>query len=1043
MVFQRVANPVLQQYNIRHLSTDKEGKLWLSTDNGLLCYDGNDVKVFKHDNNDPSSIRSNNILKSCSDSKGNVYFIDDVYPGNLGVINGKTGRSAVLQIALNGEHTRMMATPFPYSDVLIDDENESLWIACYYIGFQHYNLKTARTDNYYLHDEYSGKNSVYTIRKSVSDKNLLWLGTEDGIYSFNKNTKQLKRNFRCANPADSSVGDLHVTNIGVYNRDSIWFSIPGKGIGCYDTKTGYYKIFPLSKSQLENTNDISTIQIQRKSNNELFVATKHSLPAVFNTSTHEYNFSSFTSQDLPSVLLNYFLLDSANNFWCVLYNKLFQAHSAKNKFETTRLNTKGDNTGFDNAFKTIIWDEKHKVYYAAFEKGTTVFVLDTNFKIAGTIPVVCAKNKNDTSRFPEIYDLALDKKGRLWLSANTLCIYDRNSQKIVRAEEIYPLLAFKNHFQNLVIRGNYMYLQPLDFRSRAIYRIDLNSVAADSIVLPDEIAKDKNYEDQPVKLLNYLSIDKAGRNAYFGYSKYSFLGYTDCLVQLNLRSKKARRVTFIEGVEHNELSNLFNYALDDSNRIWVEMQDGIKIFDPDDLHLVTNIEPEAERFSARLLNLEGSGIMCRLFSQGIMLYNYRNNSRIHLTLNDGLASYMNSTITYSNKTLFTGASNYFQYIPLTSVTGKENTIRKCYLSSIQLFNQTLQTDTLPENLRVLEMTHDKNFITLTFSSIEFERPERLEYRYKMDGIDKDWVYVNHLNRTISYNDLEPGHYVFHASVRNADRSWSTEGVNLAVSIIPAWWQTDLFKILSVLATVALAYFLVRWRIRAVRKQEQLKVSYEKELLELEAKALRAQMNPHFIFNCMNSIKSLIQKGEQEKSILYLTTFSKLIRTVFQNSDKREITLYDEIETCRLYTELESMRFGKKFSHEFNIDDKLDLKSIMVPALILQPFIENAIWHGIMSKEDGGFVSVTVNQTDHTILCIIDDNGIGREISQKNKFLSSDASHESKGEHLTQARLDLDNLLNQRNASVRIIDKKDSSARSSGTTVILAFKEDQT
>src|SRR6185369_4454367 len=106
---------------------------------------------------------------------------------------------------------------------------------------------------------------------------------------------------------------------------------------------------------------------------------------------------------------------------------------------------------------------------------------------------------------------------------------------------------------------------------------------------------------------------------------------------------------------------------------------------------------------------------------------------------------------------------------------------------------------------------------------------------------------------------------------------------------------------------------------------------------LEAKALRAQMNPHFIFNCMNSIKSLIQKNEHEKAINYLTTFSKLIRTVFQNSDKREITLYDEIETCRLYTELESMRFGKKFSHEFNINEKLDLKSIMVPALILQPF----------------------------------------------------------------------------------------------------------
>jgi LytS/YehU family sensor histidine kinase len=227
----------------------------------------------------------------------------------------------------------------------------------------------------------------------------------------------------------------------------------------------------------------------------------------------------------------------------------------------------------------------------------------------------------------------------------------------------------------------------------------------------------------------------------------------------------------------------------------------------------------------------------------------------------------------------------------------------------------------------------------------------------------------------------------------------------------------------------------------VRKQEQLKGKYEKELLELEAKALRAQMNPHFIFNCMNSIKSLIQKNEREKAVTYLTVFSKLIRTIFQNSDKREISLFDEIETCKLYMQLESMRFSNKFSYAFNIDETIDLKSVMVPALIIQPFIENAIWHGIMPKEEGGYVHVTVDKNDHKIRCIIDDDGIGRETSLQNKFLVESSSHESKGEHLTQARLDLDNLLNERNARIEIADKKNSETKSAGTTVIINIKED--
>jgi sensor histidine kinase YesM len=112
---------------------------------------------------------------------------------------------------------------------------------------------------------------------------------------------------------------------------------------------------------------------------------------------------------------------------------------------------------------------------------------------------------------------------------------------------------------------------------------------------------------------------------------------------------------------------------------------------------------------------------------------------------------------------------------------------------------------------------------------------------------------------------------------------------------------------------------------------------------------------------MNSIKSLIQQKNDDKAINYLTTFSKLIRTIFQNSDKREITLFDEIETCKLYTQLESMRFGKKFSYHFNVDEAIDLKSIQVPALIIQPFIENAIWHGIMPKEEGGTLTVSITK----------------------------------------------------------------------------------
>ncbi|HEY5772840.1 MAG TPA: histidine kinase, partial [Chitinophagaceae bacterium] len=299
----------------------------------------------------------------------------------------------------------------------------------------------------------------------------------------------------------------------------------------------------------------------------------------------------------------------------------------------------------------------------------------------------------------------------------------------------------------------------------------------------------------------------------------------------------------------------------------------------------------------------------------------------------------------------------------------------------------------------------------------------------------DWVYVNYLNRTVSYTNLGPGNYTFYASVKNDDGAWSDNDVHIQISIIPAWWQTNWFKLLAIVVACCLTIVVIQLRIRAVRRQERLKGFHEKELLELEAKALRAQMNPHFIFNCLNSIKALIQEDEKQKATDYLTTFSKLIRTLFQNSDKRQISLFDEVETCRLYTQLEAMRLKGKLNYNFIIDPNVDLKSVMVPALIIQPFIENAIWHGIVPKEVGT-INVSIKQKKDAVVCEVDDDGIGRELSKLNKPVTP-VIHESKGVHLSQARIDLEKKLNESQASIKIIDKYEND-KATGTRVVLTF-----
>ena len=350
-------------------------------------------------------------------------------------------------------------------------------------------------------------------------------------------------------------------------------------------------------------------------------------------------------------------------------------------------------------------------------------------------------------------------------------------------------------------------------------------------------------------------------------------------------------------------------------------------------------------------------------------------------------------------------------------------------------NYQIRTD----SVKMINLKYYENHIDIFYAAKGVNTSDTVVFAWKMDGLWDEWQQValsmmdERLNMTNF--DLKPGHYVFRVKMKKGNGTWLKNELALTIIIHPPFWQTWWFWLLVVAGFSLVTYLITSLRTRAVRIQERQKAKHEKEILELEAKALRAQMNPHFIFNCLNSIKALIQNNQKQKSVDYLTTFSKLIRTLFQNSDKRQISLFDEIETCRLYTQLEAMRLNGNLTYNFDIDPNLDLKSVMVPALIIQPFIENAIWHGIVPKEEGT-INVNVKGDDNAIMCEVDDDGIGRERSKLNKPITP-VMHESKGVNLSQARLNLQKMLNETNASIETIDKYESN-QPTGTRVVITF-----
>ena len=743
-------------------------------------------------------------------------------------------------------------------------------------------------------------------------------------------------------------------------------------MGCYIIKTGYYTMFPYKEAKTKKAVSLNINFLQRGNSDEYYISEDDKLPGIFNKRTHAYSFTSQTSESLPAIQLRHFVADSSNNVWALIFYQLYFAKNGINKLKTFKLPQETYTNTLENAFKLALWNGSDKHYYVAFDTRNRIFVLDSNIKLSGTIPVESYNPVNhnpsvtpqigtstttlinNADNEPNIFDMGFDNSGRLWLCGSSLWMYEKALRKIVPVTLNPGINANALRFQNFVFCGNYLFLQPSALSSHAIYRVNTKNLTCDSIILPGILLKDTSGNNQAQKNIDVLQIDSKQKFAYFCYNRTVF--------QLELATNKVRSIVTLTK-EEKPFQHFFNmtwYVTDNMDNLWIASLSNIKIYEPVNLRVIKTIPFEKDVYPIQLCTVNEKNIICILNSNGLLLIDYKNNKQFKLKLNDGLITVFNSGVSCVNNILFAGAIDYFQYVSLDGVI-KQALQRSCYLSGIRIFNKTININVLPEFLDTLNLKYNQNFITLSFSSTEFDQPERLEYRYKMKGVDKNWVYTNYLNRTISYNNVKPDDYIFYAEVKNPDGTWSENNARLVIHVVPPWWRTGIFRSLFTIVIISCVYFFMRWRIRFVRRQEQLKNKYEKELLELEAKALRAQMNPHFVFNCMNSIKALIQKNEQEPAINYLMTFSKLIRTVFQNSDKREISLYDEIETCRLYMQLESMRFTNRLYYEFDIEAMLDIKSVMVPALIIQPFIENAIWHGIMPKKDGGCVRILVDK----------------------------------------------------------------------------------
>ncbi|MEM7659463.1 MAG: histidine kinase, partial [Bacteroidota bacterium] len=341
----------------------------------------------------------------------------------------------------------------------------------------------------------------------------------------------------------------------------------------------------------------------------------------------------------------------------------------------------------------------------------------------------------------------------------------------------------------------------------------------------------------------------------------------------------------------------------------------------------------------------------------------------------------------------------------------------------------------------LQLTHKQNTLSFDFMGIDHSDPDLVQYQWKLSPIEIDWRPVTE-EHAATYAQLPPGTYTFLVRAVSGDGVWTPVPLEYSFEISPPYWQTWWFRAVGVAVITLLIGLLIKLRVDQVRKkarEETHRLEMEKDLLALEQKALRLQMNPHFIFHALNSIQSLIsQQKDSHNARYFLAKFARLMRSVLENSREPMISLSDEIQMLEDYLSLEMFSRGDQFDYRIELDSWVDADEIMIPPMVLQPFVENAIIHGVSQLDRKGNIHLRFERINQHLECTITDDGVGRKQAAEG---GAQQAHHQKSTALMviQERLD---ILHQGDAqkewdkSIEIVDQVTPEGTPAGTQVLV-------
>ena len=1002
----------LSSNSVTAIAQDHQGFIWVGTSNGLNRYDGYRFKTYFHSNSDSNSLVNNDVQRLYCDKKGRLWIstedgVSCFIPAQNRFINFSTLHKRPHQLKNNS------------SVGVYEDAKGIIWLTnqmdVLYKVLSDLSLEELKINlpGFTFYNQYLlGYDKIFSDRAGNE-----WAARGNRLYKLNTITKQVESTVDCKGQIDGFILKLIEDSAGHYYISTygsgIWQFTPGNPV-LTEIKVNFpSRIF-------------GDIREWKYKNRDWIVGLEGNFGLCLvnpaNLSVAKYVFIASNPGSIQGNNFSQCFIDSNNNVWIASNRGINKINAEQNIFTVVPVTDPGF-PNYDLHTSTAV--------YGFFEADSSVWLSKR-----GVSTIEYNLNFNIKNYYSRLYPLST-VPGIFNICGYAYSFYKKGNELFITTDSGLVVLDLLKKISTIFFPEK-LPTSP-DFRtiiSRGESEIWIRSFSYGLFVFNTETKKFTKRYDRPefctgcaVIRSNYLFKSRKGEifvtTGGIGMGLFKYDNVSD----------KFKPVKAVNDERFSMLGNdLFGMDEDKDGNLWITRKSGLFVYSPEKNKIIEQDNGNEPSGNFQRICFDNYGNAWANGNSGIWCYLASKKTWISFNGQDGLpGSLFDGVIAKRNDgdiiASLEGAVAIFHPDKLTErFTGPPVVVTEAAVDK-RLFTFSLVVGVEKK----LTLAAGQNSFSADFAILNYVNPAASRYYYKLSPLVKDFQLND--NGHINFNGLAPGHYTLH--VKGGDKTgniFDMEDV-LEIYVTPAWYQTTLFKILGIFTLSGLIVYFVRRRITAIRNKAFLK----QKMAETEMQALRAQMNPHFIFNSLNSIENFIMLNEKRLASDYLNKFSRLVRSILDSSRNELVPFSKDMEALDLYVELEQLRFNNKFRVEKNIDPSLLQGDYRVPSLLIQPFVENAIIHGIAhSEKEGLLLSVSARLSGDFIKYTIEDNGVGRKQSAQYN-LKNKPGHKSVGLQITMDRINYFNRGAAMSEAVKFTDLYDATNQPAGTKAEVYIK----